>query len=262
MQPEVKWIMNYLDERELIPEMDRAINMIMNWTMIDFKYESKNARIAEWNPSDKDIYGVLCHILIGCLIHREMNYQAMIGFIANDIGCADQIDRVKTAAEVIALAYQCDLIVITKSHDSMIITTEFELDEDIPDFEKHQPESHAYVAETNQILGSRFKQHTEDTCVSHINTMNNVALTLEWRVIDAMEESHKEAETDATTEWQDFKSRSRRMYENVGTDKFYLKHNYDTRGRTYCEGYLINYQGTSYKKSIVQLANKEIIPLT
>lgn len=254
-----KWLENYLDERELIPEMDRAINMIYHWATIDFKYESKNARIAEWNPSDKDIYSVLCHILIGCLIHREMNYQAMIGFIANDIRCNGQIDRIKTAAEVIALAYQCDLIVITKKSDSMVITTEFELDEDIPEFEKHQPESYAYVAETNQILGNRFKQHDTDTCLSHINTMNNIALALEWRVINELEDKPKTEEIEDEENWKDFVRRSQATYQNIGTDRFYLKHAYDTRGRTYCEGYYVNYQGASYKKAIVQLANKELI---
>lgn len=259
MQPEVKWIMNYLDERELIPEMDRAINMVMDWTMIDFKYESKNARIAEWNPSDKDIYVVLCHILIGCLIHREMNYQAMIGFITNDIRCNDQIDRIKTAAEVIALAYQCDLIVITKKSDSMVITTEFELDEDIPEFDKHQPERHAYVAETNQILGSRFKQHDKDTCLSHINTMNAVPLALEWRVINELEDKPKKEEIEDEEAWQDFVRRSQATYQNIGTDTFYLRWSYDTRGRSYSQGYYINPQGASFKKAIVSLANKELI---
>lgn len=254
-----KWLENYLDERELIPEMGRAINMILQWTMIDFKYESKNARIAEWNPSDKDIYAVLCHILIGCLIHREMNYQAMIGFIANDIRCNDQIDRIKTAAEVIALAYQCDLIVITKKSDSMVITTEFELDEDIPEFDKHQPESHAYIAETNQILGNRFKQHDKDTCLSHINTMNAVPLALEWRVINELQDKPKKEEIEDEEAWQDFVRRSQATYQNIGTDTFYLKHHYDTRGRTYSQGYYINPQGSSYKKAIVQLAKRELI---
>lgn len=259
MQPETKWIMNYLDERELIPEMDRAINMIYHWATIDFKYESKNARIAEWNPSDKDIYAVLCHILIGCLINREMTYQAMIGFIVNDIRCNDQIDRIKTAAEVIALAYQCDLIVITKGHEHMMITTEFELDEDIPDFEHHQPEQYAYVAEHNQILGNRFKQHDQDTCLSHINTMNAIPLTLEWRVINELSDKPKKEETEDTESWQDFKRRSQETYANIGSDTFYLRHGYDTRGRTYANGYYVTYQGNDFKKGIISLAHKELI---
>jgi hypothetical protein len=262
MKPEIKWLEDYLDQRELIPEMDRCLNLIMNWACMTHKYESKQLRLEEWNPTKSDVYAILCHILIGCFIHGEMTYQAMIGFIANDFNHNDKIDRFKTAAEVIALAYQCDLIVITKSEDYMMITTEFELDEELPDFEKHKPEIRPYIAEHNQILGCGFKQHDEDTCLSHINTMNAIPLILEWRVINTMEELNSDEEVNSTDEWKDFKNRSRRMYEEIGTDKFYLKHLYDTRGRTYSQGYYVNPQGTSYKKSIVQLYNKEIIPLT
>ena len=48
---------------------------------------------------------------------------------------------------------------------------------------------------------------------------------------------------------------------NNQNNKFWLKHSLDTRGRTYCNGYLINYQGASYKKAIVQLHDKEVVRL-
>lgn len=273
MKQETKWLMNYLDERELIPEMDRCINLIMDWSQLTFTYESKNTRIAEWNPSDNNIYAVLCHIMIGCFIHGEMTYQAMIGFICNDFPHIDQRDRIQTAAEVIAIAYQCGLIVITKNKDNMMITTEFELDEDLPDFDHHVPESFPYVAESNQILGCRFKQHDEDTCMSHINTMNAIPLALEWRVINHLKEQMEEKELEDFVNsknpnkdydlykqfCKDFLFRSAKTYDNIADYKFYLKHHYDTRGRCYCEGYYVNYQGSSYKKAIIQLANKELI---
>lgn len=258
MQSEVKWLENYLDEREVIPELDKCIHLINNWLCMNH-YESKQLRLEEWNPTKVDAYSILCHILINCLIHREMTYQAMIGSIANDIRCNEQLDRIKTAAEVIALAYQCDLIVITKRSDTMFITTEFELDEDIPEFDKHQPENQPYADMSNQILGCRFKQHKKDTCLNHINTMNAVPLTLEWRVINELQDKPKKEETEAEEAWQDFVRRSQETYQNIGTDTFYLRHAYDTRGRTYCEGYYVTYQGNDFKKGIITLANKELI---
>ena len=38
-----------------------------------------------------------------------------------------------------------------------------------------------------------------------------------------------------------------------------MKYRYDYRGRTYCEGYYLNYQGNDYCKSILEFANKELI---
>ena len=40
---------------------------------------------------------------------------------------------------------------------------------------------------------------------------------------------------------------------------FYLTHKYDTRGRCYAQGYHFNYQGDSYCKAMIELANTELI---
>ena len=43
----------------------------------------------------------------------------------------------------------------------------------------------------------------------------------------------------------------------VKAEKLYINHKPDTRGRIYAVGYYINPQGTSFKKAMLQLANKE-----
>jgi hypothetical protein len=264
MQPEVKWLVNYLDEREPLAELELATALGYEWSYASHSYDSKNVRISEWNPDMPAIYNVMCKIFAGTLLNPQgMTYQAMIGYIANDIGCADSLDRAKCSAELIALAYQSSLIVITKITDTtMMITTEFELEESIPDFSKHMVSYKKPLPTiTNPILGNRFKQHDHDVCIAHIDKMNAIPLVLEHRVIGNLsEESTAELETDEQYEaWQDFQRRSMETYIAIGFKEFYMNHNYDTRGRCYCEGYYVNYQGSSYKKSIVQLAHKEII---
>ena len=44
-------------------------------------------------------------------------------------------------------------------------------------------------------------------------------------------------------------------------NRFYLTHKYDKRGRTYCQGYHVSYQGNTYRKAILQLADKELVPV-
>jgi DNA-directed RNA polymerase len=44
-------------------------------------------------------------------------------------------------------------------------------------------------------------------------------------------------------------------------NEFYLTHRYDKRGRVYCQGYHISYQGNAWNKSVIELADKEIIEL-
>ena len=271
MQPEVKWIMEYLDSRPILPEITLAAHEAMHWSFKDHGYTSKNARILEWmgslqEPRDCVFYEILCHIFAGVILDPQgMTYQAMIGYISGNIGCAHPLDRAKCAAEIIAIAYQCDLIVITKtSEKTMIITTEYVLDEDVPDFPKHAPLFRAPEPGTvNPILGNQFKQHDQDVCLGHINRMNALPLVLEQRLITGLEETTSEVfETqEQKVQWEDFKRRSHDMYEKVGDQTFWLSHSYDTRGRCYCSGYYINYQGSSYKKAIVQLAEKETVKL-
>lgn len=273
MQPEIKWVMDYLDRHDILPEMEKSINILLQWSVADHGYESKNERIKEWHRNtavfySQEYYELLSHIFAGCILHPEgMTYQAMIGYISGNIGCDSPLARAQCASEVIAIAYQCDLIVITKVSDkTMMITTEYKLDEDMPEFIQHVPEfKKPQLVMHNPILGNKFKQHDQDVCIGHINTMNAIPLSLNRGVISEMlETSTADLETQEQQEqWTDFRQRSYDMYNEVAmhNNKFYLMHNMDTRGRCYCEGYYINYQGSSYKKAIVQLADKEVVKL-
>lgn len=267
MQPEVKWLMEYLDDHDILPEMEEALAVAQQWASRDHGYASKNLRIQEWAPDRFVLYEIVTHIFAGCLLHPQgMTYQAMIGYISGNITCADPLDRAKCAAEIIAIAYQCNLVVITKVSDkTMMVTTEFELPVEIPEFGKHlplfkKPEPVSY----NPILGNRFKQHGEDACTEHIDRMNSIPLDLEYRIITDMEETAKaELITDEQLEqWEDFKRRSDAAYQEAAHHRcFYLEHSYDTRGRSYCSGYYITYQGSQYKKAIIQLAQKELVKI-
>ena len=271
MKPEVKWLMNYMDERPMLDDMQTAIDAATEWLYADHGYESKNARIKEWDQSSEDVffYDIFCHIMAGVMLNQtgEMTYQAMIGYIAGNVGCAAPLDRAKCAAELIAIAYQSGLIVITKVSDTtFMITTEYVLSEDVPSYLAHAPSFQKLKPVDHiPILGNRFKKHDQDVCRDHIDTMNAIPLCLEFRVISQLEETTK-AELitqEQIDQWEDFKLRSDAMYLETDAqgNEFYLEHNMDTRGRCYCSGYYINYQGASYKKAIVQLANKEVVKL-
>jgi len=272
MQPEVKWLMDYLDNHPMLDEMKEACHLAFKWAHTTYSYDSKNKRIQEWRshmkPCDTPFYEVMCHIFIGTLLHPNgMTYQAMIGYISGNVQCESPLDRAKCAAEMIALAYQADLITVTRVSDkTLLVSTEFVLPVEIPAFGKHLPQfKRPAPVDFIPILGCRFKQHNEDICIEHIDRMNAIPLRLETRVIDAMEEYQKAVpETQEQEEnWETFKASSAEAYQLVRDkgNRFFLHHNYDTRGRCYCSGYYINYQGSQFKKAIVQLADKEIVKL-
>jgi hypothetical protein len=119
----------------------------------------------------------------------------------------------------------------------------------------------------------RNNHHNDDICLDHVNRMNKIKFCIDtntatmvrnkWRNLD----KPKAGETK-----QDFDKRKRAFEKYDRTSKqvmgeitkldneFYLTHKYDKRGRVYCQGYHVSYQGAAWNKSVIQLADKEVIP--
>jgi hypothetical protein len=114
--------------------------------------------------------------------------------------------------------------------------------------------------------------HNDDICLDHINRMNKVKLTLDadtammvknqWKGLDKMKDGD-------TKEKFEKRKKAFALYDKVAKDviglltqegnEFYLTHAYDKRGRTYCKGYHVNYQGNPWNKAVIQFADKELI---
>lgn len=107
-------------------------------------------------------------------------------------------------------------------------------------------------------------------CLDHLNRMNSIPLTLniqtaelidnEWSDIGRRrpDETHEKYQArQEAFEKYDIASKDV-MYALIGIrSTFWLTHKYDRRGRTYCQGYHVNYQGTSWNKAVIEFANKE-----
>lgn len=131
-------------------------------------------------------------------------------------------------------------------------------------------ESGMLVSNSSIIL--KHNHHDDDVCLDHINRVNSIKLCIDnktalmmanrWRNMD----KPKEGETR-----DDFRKRQRAFekYDRVAKaviktvisydNEFYLTHKYDKRGRTYCQGYHVSYQGAPWNKAVIQLADKELV---
>lgn len=114
--------------------------------------------------------------------------------------------------------------------------------------------------------------HEDDVCLDHINRVNQVKYCInhdtatmvknEWRNLD----KPKEGETR-----EEFEKRVRQFdkYDRTAKDvmaillkhgnEFYMTHKYDKRGRIYCQGHHVNYQGTPWNKAVIEFADKEVV---
>ncbi len=255
---------------EPIDKAIKAIEQYIGKAVNQEYYQSKNDRLESWVSSKSfdgldDIYELVTAIFTVALLNEETTIQSMIGQVAGKISLDDPLDRAKTAAECIALAAHADLIDITTGSIYMV-STSHNLDSKIERSDKHVVLTRKPQPKTdNQILGNRYKQHDGETCLSHINTMNSIKFSLNLPLLRLMEEQAQFTidTTQKAKQWDLFISESYKKYLQLarGDNEFYLEHAYDTRGRVYCEGYFISYQGSSFKKAIVQLAHKEIVKL-
>lgn len=117
------------------------------------------------------------------------------------------------------------------------------------------------------------KNHIDDdVCLDHINRMNSIKLSINWDVAKMVKNSWKNLdkckEGETREEYQKrvraFEKYDRTAHEVMQLltqegNEFHLTHKYDKRGRTYSQGYHINYQGTSWNKAVLEFTDKEYV---
>lgn len=118
----------------------------------------------------------------------------------------------------------------------------------------------------------KHNHHDDDVVLEHLNRMNGIKLSLNMEVVRHVQnqwknhQTVKEGETFAEFQkrmkaFEKYDETSRDIIEalKVQGNEFFLTHKYDKRGRTYCQGYHVNYQGNDWNKAVVELAEKECI---
>lgn len=129
-----------------------------------------------------------------------------------------------------------------------------------------------YITQQMDSLLLQDNHHEGELCVDHLNRCNNIPLSISERMVKTLRNQWKNTEAPKGGEtFEDYQKRIK-AFEQYERDsflvmalmlemgnKFYLTHKYDKRGRSYCQGYQINYQGNCYNKAVVELANKELV---
>lgn len=118
----------------------------------------------------------------------------------------------------------------------------------------------------------RDNHHNQDVCLDHLNRMNSMKLAVNVDVAQTIQNKWKGIDKKKPDEtYNDFKKRRKAFekYDAVAKDvigillkegnEIFLTHKYDKRGRTYCMGHHITYQGTDWNKAIIEFAEKEIV---
>lgn len=130
-----------------------------------------------------------------------------------------------------------------------------------------------YVVVKDGSVILRHNHHDDDVCLDHLNKVNNIKFSLnndvaqmvrnKWRNLDKCKPGETKEDFEKRKRAFDKYDRTARAVMAQVTslgNEFYLTHKYDKRGRVYCQGYHINYQGAPWNKAVIELAQKEICP--
>lgn len=113
-----------------------------------------------------------------------------------------------------------------------------------------------------------------DVCIEHLDSMNKIPLSINTDVVHLIDNKWKDLDKKRNGETNDayqkrlkafrrYDSSSKDVVNALSTmrDKIWLTHKYDRRGRVYCQGYHVTYQGNEWNKAMIEFSNKEVMSL-
>lgn len=216
--------------------------------------------------------------MVQIALHKRADLPTMIGSLMSHSNDAQHIaDTLLKMAENDCFDYDPSIdkfVVIYEMSDDVQMELEaFQYPLPIvskPKEVKKNTDTGYYVGKGSIIL--KKNHHEMNVCLDHINRMNNQRLCINWDVANFVknEWSHLDKPKEGESK-QEFEKRVRAFQKYDRTAKevmelvtkegnnFSLGHKYDKRGRTYSQGYHINYQGTSWNKAVIEFADKELV---
>ena len=249
-------------------------------------YPSKQKRINHLNKmrmdGKLDEETIVIEILMIVMpVDGVQTIQSVCGRLLSVLGFKDTFDGVKAAAELLAVVCESDLYDIIPARDSetgsMLVRSNYRLEEHTLQFmanTKYLPpmicepqyitsnDQSAYLTFDDSIILGSGNHHLLEQALDVVNIANGIKLSLDEEMLKYTETSKKELDThEKEVQFNRMVTASKGVYQEllVQGNVFHLTWKYDKRGRFYSQAYHCNIQGTEFKKSILNLAKKEII---
>jgi hypothetical protein len=219
------------------------------------------------------------NLLVQMVLHKRASVSILVGILRKHFGgdCQKTADALLLACEVDLVDWNPatrQFIVkydITPDVQRELDTYQFPLPMVVPPRELESNTDTGYYTSRNSVI-LKDNHHDKDVCLDHLNQMNKVKLTLNsqvtsmiansWRNLDKPKpgEDRKEYQKRVKA----FEKYDRTAYQvmahlDIAGSEFYLTHKYDKRGRVYCQGYHVNYQGNTWNKAVVEFAEGETV---
>lgn len=223
-------------------------------------------------------------LMVQMVLHKRCELGAMIGILRKHFEPDPKASQ--KAADELLKCVEADLVDYIKPTSQLVVV--FNIKEEVQaDLDRYQfplpmvvhplevktnLDNGYYLSRGSLIL--RNNHHNDDICLDHINRVNDIKFTInedtalmvrnQWRNMDKPKEG--ESKADFQRRVKAFEKYDRTSKDVIAKlisygNQFWLTHKYDKRGRVYCQGYHCTYQGAPWNKAVIELADKEIVPL-
>ena len=259
-------------------KIEQGIQLITEYMGKSY-YASKNARIAQLQGFD--LRALVLEIYVGiAYCQTEELFTSITAMMAGRLRFSDKLDAIKTVAELMAVLCFTDAFDILKASKSasLVVLSRIPLSRDTLRFiensqylppmvcmplELENNYSSGYLTHNDSLVLGTGNHHEGDLCLDVLNKLNQIPLALDTDFLSSVEEdpTFVTDTPEKQEQWDRFKRQSYEFYLLIAQygNRFYLTHKVDKRGRIYAQGYHINTMGTAFKKSMVELAKKEVV---
>lgn len=232
-----------------------------------------------------DLIELAWKVIAICTATKVQTYTGCVGMLKGMFKNPTERQDIEQASECIALLSSLNLIdiVLPRNAETGVLMVHSKISYDgnlgeyltttrhimpsiLPPKEvKSNKDSGYRTFDSSLILAGKY--HKFPVPLDHINRVNAVPLSINKKPLE-IEPVFKEELGESSEErskryeaWKRLNIESMTSYAELvhAGNKFYLTHKYDERLRTYAHGYQISTQGDSYRKSVIELANKELV---
>jgi hypothetical protein len=221
-------------------------------------------------------------LLVQMALHKRVNLPTLVGILRRHF--EPEETACQQAADMLVVAAQADLVDWDNTLAMFIvkITISDDVQADLDRFQYPLPmvvpprsvrdnKDTGYFTSRNSII-LRKNHHDDDVCLDHINRVNKVRFSIDydtarmiknqWRNLDRPKPGESTSDFDKRKKaFEKYDRTAKVVIDHLLQygNEFYLTHKYDKRGRIYCQGYHVNYQGAAWNKAVIELADKEFV---
>lgn len=267
---------------EIVSKIDSCLEALESVYLMGPHFNQKNQYLSEIVGAD--LVAVIYRVLtVAMPLPNGLTMSSLVGQSAGVLTNISKKDSFKITSSVIAYMYYFGLVKIIRPGDSksemLEVIPVYVCDPKISAFIQQSMylppmvcaprklthnKSSAYLTRDNDsVILKSYNHHEGEVCLDTLNKFNNVALSLDVKMLTTFDEQPKTV-IDTHERQKQFdllRSKSYQVFKLLiqTNNNFHLTHKVDKRGRTYSCGFHCNTQGNSFRKAIVNLARQEIV---